>query len=235
LDYLTYTFNSNKKSSTSGGDSSIYKGLFIPEENQTTNPEIFIKYPYPIYYDFNSRGFRGPEWPSNLNDVIWCIGDSFTTGIGIPFEHTWPSILQYYTNIPCINLGIDGAANKLLMNIAKQVIEQYNPKHIVIMWSYPHRRYEDPWKFTHYKESTTFNDDLKDFTHCFNSTNSLHPNIYNTIIPRLSLPVLKDLIKPIHNYPVLDLGRDNWHFDYLTAEIIVSSIVKHFNLESSNV
>ena len=220
MDYLTYPNNINKQSYTSGMDSFEYRNDF----------KTAITYPYPIYYSFNSRGFRGEEWPTDLSNVVWCIGDSFTSGVGVPFEHTWPSILQVNTGIPCINLGIDGAPNRLIANIAKQVIKDYAPKYMAIMWSFPHRRYEAPWNFIHFSNAS-LSEDLVDFRDCVNEVNNLLPNIYNTTIPRLSLPVIENLNVDIHDYPLLDVGRDNYHFDYLTAEVVVESIVKHFNIE----
>lgn len=220
MDYLTYSHNINKQHYTSGIDSFKYSRDF-----KTT-----ITYPYSISYSFNSRGFRGAEWPIDLSNVIWCIGDSFTSGVGVPIEHTWANILQVKTGISCINLGIDGAANRLIANIAKQVISNYAPKYIAIMWTFPQRRYEDPWKFVHFSNAS-LSEDLLDFRDCVNEVNNLLPNIYNTTIPRLDLPIIKNLNVDIHDYPLLDLGRDNYHFDYLTAEVVVESIVKHFNIE----
>ncbi len=80
-------------------------------------PKEFLDYPYPISYSYNSHGFRDDEWPDDLSNVIWCIGDSFTTGVGVPFDHRWPNILQSKINKRCINLGIDGASNELIRNI----------------------------------------------------------------------------------------------------------------------
>lgn len=220
MDYLDYYFNSNKKSYTSGIDSPELKGWY----------SMATTYPYPVHYSFNSRGFRGKEWPKNLSNVLWCIGDSFTAGIGVPFEHTWPSILQHKSGIQCINLGINGAANRLIVNIAKQVITNYNPKYIAIMWSFPHRRYEDPWKLTHFT-NRPLSEDLEHFKDCFNEVNSLFPSTYNTIIPELGLPIIEDLTNKLYKYPILDRGRDNYHFDYLTAEVIAESIIEHYNLE----
>lgn len=220
MDYLNYYHNANKKGSSYGSDPDSSRKHF----------KIAATYPYPVYYDFNSRGFRGKEWPTDLSNVIWCIGDSFTTGVGVPFEHTWPSILQTKSNITCLNLGVDGAANCLIRNIAKQVISNYKPKYVAIMWTFPHRRYEDPGRWIH-TTNASLSEDLLHFKNCFNEVNSLLPNIYNTRIPRLNLPIIKGLNNNIYDYKLLDVGRDNYHFDYLTAEVVVESILNHFNLD----
>ena len=57
----------------------------------------YKNYPHQIEYKYNSRGYRDAEWPNTiteLQDAIWCFGDSFTVGIGSPLNHTWVNILQ---------------------------------------------------------------------------------------------------------------------------------------------
>ena len=223
MDYLTYPFKMNTISSTTGMDN-IY--------NSANRPRVSIKdwvtYPYPISYSINSKGFRDSEWPDNLDDVVWCLGDSFTKGVGVPFEHTWPSILQTISKKRCINLGINGAANRLILNIAKQIISEHNPKYMIIMWSYKHRRYEDPWQFIHYEGDEHNSKSVEEFRYCFNTVNDLLPNIYNTTVPT-DISDLTQLNNILHKYELLDFGRDGFHFDYLTAESIVDSIMQHFN------
>ena len=96
----------------------------------------FQSYPYKISYDFNSRGFRDQEWPSDLKDAIWCIGDSFTVGIGSPIEHTWPYILSEKTGKRCINVSMGGASNKWIARIVKLIQEEIAPDEMIVQWSY---------------------------------------------------------------------------------------------------
>ena len=62
--------------------------------------EHYSNYKKKVEYQYNSRGFRDHEWPEDLSDVIWCVGDSFTEGLGQPFGETWPCLLQEKTGIP---------------------------------------------------------------------------------------------------------------------------------------
>lgn len=150
--------------------------------------EYFLKYPYPISYQYNSRGFRDHEWPANLEEPIWCIGDSFTVGLGSPFSHCWPQILQSASQRRTINVSMDGASNEWISRVACDIIKQVSPKNIVIMWSYAHRR-EDP-DYTlddeqrrNFYTRTTAQEDLENFKSCIerlpNDTNIVH-----TVIPR---------------------------------------------------
>ena len=99
----------------------------------------FRSYPYAIQYQYNSRGYRDQEWPSDLNNAIWCPGDSFTAGIGSPFEHTWPCLLQKISGQPCINISMDGASNDWILRKANELLDQLQPSAIVLHLSYIHR------------------------------------------------------------------------------------------------
>ena len=59
--------------------------------------DYFKNYPHNVSYNHNSRGFRDSEWPDSgkeLQDAVWCVGDSFTVGLGSPANHMWVNILQ---------------------------------------------------------------------------------------------------------------------------------------------
>lgn len=106
----------------------------------------FKSYPHQVVYQYNSRGFRDSEWPDSmpqLQQAIWCIGDSFTVGIGSALEHTWPFLLKRHVNSSLINVSMDGASNQWIARKASAVIESITPKAVVIHWSYTHRREKD--------------------------------------------------------------------------------------------
>jgi len=102
--------------------------------------EHFLSFPHNVEYHFNSRGFRDAEWPDDLSDVIWCIGDSFTVGLGSPLEHTWPCLLQQRTGRRTINVGMDGASNNWIARIAVAILKQFPQADMVVQWSFLHRR-----------------------------------------------------------------------------------------------
>jgi len=102
--------------------------------------EHFLSYPHKVEYHYNSRGFRDAEWPDDLSDVIWCVGDSFTVGLGSPLEHTWPYMLQQRLRRRVINVSMDGASNNWIARIAVAILTQFPQANIVVQWSYMHRR-----------------------------------------------------------------------------------------------
>ena len=117
-----------------------YSGIDSPEK--CLDKLHFARYPHKITYNYNSRGFRDQEWPSDheLQQAIWCIGDSFTVGVGNLLEHTWPYLLEQRTGQSTINVSMDGASNNWIARHAVDVLTVVNPDIIVIHWSYLHRR-----------------------------------------------------------------------------------------------
>ena len=115
-----------------------YTGLDSLEECK--NKQHFKNYPYRVNYNYNSRGFRDSEWPDNLENAVWCIGDSFTAGVGCPPDHIWPCILQQKLNQRTINVSMDGASNEWIARRTCDIIDAIHPSTIIIQWSYTHRR-----------------------------------------------------------------------------------------------
>jgi hypothetical protein len=134
----------------------------------------FKNYPHKILYQYNSRGFRDQEWPNTVEELqqaIWCFGDSFTVGLGSPLEHTWPYLLQQKTQRRVINISMDGASNNWIARRAALVQKEINPANTVIMWSYLHRRenqnhkIDDEQRRLQYTKSTDA-EDVINFARC---------------------------------------------------------------------
>jgi hypothetical protein len=159
------------------------------------NKDHFQSYPHPVNYHYNSRGFRDSEWPESLEELknaIWCVGDSFTVGIGQPYNHTWPHMLAAATGRRCINISMDGASNNWISRRAQQIIKEVAPTHMVVLWSYFHRR-EHPtteWPDEQRRLYTDLqmldtNNDLKNFIMCCSDLQKCSSNtsVFNGAIP----------------------------------------------------
>ena len=107
------------------------------------NKKHFLEFPYLIDYQYNSRGFRDAEWPESLQELqeaVWCIGDSFTVGVGQPLDHIWPQVLSRRLQTRTINISMDGASNDWICRRARQIQTEIAPRCMIVMWSYTHRR-----------------------------------------------------------------------------------------------
>ena len=134
-------------------------GLDHPDSCRS--PRHFDTYPWPVSYCYNSRGFRDNEWPENFSGVIWCLGNSFTVGLGAPFEHIWPQRLGFVTGQRTINVSMNGASNCWMAEQAIQILDLELAETMIIQWTYTHRRQSDVQPFVE-EQWQQFYHDIKD-------------------------------------------------------------------------
>tara|TARA_A100000164_G_C21803349_1_gene721782 strand:- start:41 stop:862 length:822 start_codon:yes stop_codon:yes gene_type:complete len=122
---------------------SKYRNMDHP--NRCEDAEWFKNYPVQDYdYSYNSWGFRGPEYDQYIGKKVnICLGDSFTSNTGGPIEHSWPSLLQEHFDIPCLNLGMDGAGNDSLNLLYHRACKVFDVQNTFVVYSYLHRRLEE--------------------------------------------------------------------------------------------
>lgn len=157
----------------------IWKHSGIDSPDLCLDKTHFKNYPCEVSYQYNSRGFRDDEWPDQLDQVIWCIGDSFTVGIGSLRQHTWPYLLQKKLNVRCINVSLDGASNSWIARHAQSIISEFPRACIVVQWSFLHRRESKDGRQLHHSPKLSIYEDLDLWQHCVESL----PTVIHSIIP----------------------------------------------------
>lgn len=218
------------------------------------NKKHFHDYKKSVHYLYNSKGFRDEEWPNDIYNKIWCVGDSFTLGLGQPYEEIWPKLLEKKLGERCINISEDGCSNDL-MAARIEDIKKYNPKYIVVMWSYFWRRWTGNRNVNYDVTKRELpKDDLINFLKNLKLANLNSPcGILNFVIPDCMIETAsswktilvgknkKNINKlitqydPLNHYPIvneveqLDYARDGRHYDILTCEKIVEEILMKFN------
>ena len=204
-----------------------------------SDKDAFLTYPYKFTYKYNSRGFRDYDWPTeSLEDVIWCIGDSFTQGLGCPLEHTWPKLLEKETGKKTIIVAMDGASNDWICRRALKIINEIHPKNMVVMWSFFNRRestnkgLSDLERRIWVSPNTTDTDDFICSLLLFQSlqkkkkdTNLIHFTIPNAYSRQHKMPLIQNITNYVGEVVVLDRARDNFHFDILTSQQVVKQII----------
>lgn len=130
LDYFKRTKNYTGK----------YSGMDHPDH--CIDKEWFENYPVQDFdYQFNSWGFRGPEYDQYIGKTVnICLGDSFTINLGGPIEHSWPSLLQEKFDIPCLNLGMNGAGNDAIRLVCERASKMFDVQNTFVLYSYLNRR-----------------------------------------------------------------------------------------------
>ena len=150
-DFVYHKENAGKHVTFHGMDKPLhhYHQIRAP---QLGAPEDWWKN-YPVQdfdYQFNSWGFRGPEYKEYIGKpVILCMGDSNTVNVGGPIESSWASQLGKMLKLPCINLGMDGAGNDAIRICYDRAVELFDVQETFVMYSYFHRRFIDK-QFAHF-------------------------------------------------------------------------------------
>jgi len=152
-------------------------GLDRPEKSLRGTKEWFA---YPVQnfnYQFNSWGFRGPEYEQYIGKPVnICLGDSFTVNVGGPIEHSWCSQLAKHFDIPTLNLGMDGAGNDAIRLVYDRACKLFDVQDCFVMYSYLARRNING-TFTNYVDG---NDDASNFEYF--EQQKLY-NIYESVNP----------------------------------------------------
>jgi len=121
--------------------SNTTSGIDHPAESKRSSKDWHA---YPIQdfnYQFNSWGFRGPEYTQYIGKPVnICLGDSFTVNLGGPIEHSWCSQLALHFDVPTLNLGMDGAGNDAIRLVYNRACEIFDVQNTFVMYSYLHRR-----------------------------------------------------------------------------------------------
>jgi len=213
----------------------LYSGLDSPEHCR--NKDWFQDYPYTVEYKYNSRGFRDSEWPDDLTNAIWCIGDSFTVGIGSPIEHTWPSLLSKETGMHTINISMDGASNDWIAHMSTIISQSISPKKIIHQWSYTHRRgvtgliahtpateEEDVLNFVSSVERTQNNSVIHSMIPKFEPVDTKDKSLREYDVAKNALRKV-GLTNVVYDNEQLDYARDYHHYDILTAKRYVADYI----------
>lgn len=97
-----------------------------------------------ISYVYNRLGFRAEEFDDRPAGIA--LGCSFTEGVGIPLEATWPAQLSNMLEQHVWNLGVGGSSADTAYNLIEHYIDRLNTK-FVVMCVPPRDRFEFFRKF----------------------------------------------------------------------------------------
>lgn len=209
--------------------------LGIDTYDNCLDKHFFETYPYSVFYFFNARGFRDNEWSENINNSIWCVGDSFTVGLGLMFEHTWHQQLKLFTDDTLINVSLNGASNDWIARKTCYILQSARPKSILLQWSYLHRREhkdarrQDEQRLMHNDPTDT--DDIANVLKNIRLVEMIKGNIpvIHSFIPNFSnnqrvtdtttlFEQMKiDNVSFFPNLDPIDLARDSHHYGQKTA------------------
>lgn len=123
----------------------IYRSMRPPRLGMDTllhcrSKTHYLRWRDTITYEFNSRGFRDREWPQDVSNVTWCVGDSETMGLGLAIDQTWPRQLEQISGQPSIMIAMLGAGNEWIRDAASTILHSQPSAQIILHWSFLWRR-----------------------------------------------------------------------------------------------
>ena len=196
-----------------------------------------------VIYSYNSFGYRDEEWPADLINSIWCVGDSFTVGLGQPYDETWVKLIEKKTGKRTINVSMNGASNDWIAKRVQSIIDNFNPRIILIQWSYVHRRENkddavttDEARRIHFIKAEGGREKFADIQaldkkNCIENILKIKrqptTQILHSFIPKFARTddaefIYNELTKHDVNFfpeqPQVDFARDSHHYDVETAQ-----------------
>jgi hypothetical protein len=109
----------------------VYKrNICVPEKLELIkqfgwdNPDI-------ITYNMNSAGFRTNEFDQESSYIA--LGCSFTTGIGLPNDQIWPTLVSKQTGKQVWNLGIGGSSMDTCFRLLYNYINNLNVQAVLFL------------------------------------------------------------------------------------------------------
>jgi hypothetical protein len=181
--------------------------ILIDRVNKTTN-KLDSDNSNLVKYQFNDYGYRSQyDYKSLLDtDKIICIGCSFTEGIGLDIEETWPYLLSQKIGLPYFNLGkaggSDGYVTWQLMNVLKNV----QTKNIFVL-SPPSGRF---FELSDTKFQSIQAWDIETPTETYSNFYELNTFVLSTLCDRYKIPHINSLQLGRGHY--WTKAKDNQHF-----------------------
>jgi hypothetical protein len=176
-------------------------------------------------YRYNSDGFR-TEYNLPRANII-AVGDSFTEHWGGPVNE------QYSKHIKedVINLGVDGAGNDTIADIVKWSVNKFQPKTIIVMYSYFHR-YNGDKEFMadctdDYKNCLRFLKAVSDVRTACSNIKLIESCIPDDLYLEEEVDIIDHIIPNRIKYEQVDTGRDGAHFGPKTVRTLGSEINKY--------
>lgn len=87
--------------------------------------------PDSITYKINSKGFRCEEFDNA--PCLLALGCSYTFGVGLPVQDTWPSLIGKALGLKVVNLAWPGQGSDYCFRVAEHWLPKLNVKHCVLL------------------------------------------------------------------------------------------------------
>jgi hypothetical protein len=220
---INIPFYSNMRSNTLGMDS----------KQHCVRAELFDAWP-PVTYQFNEVGFRTHSIDHFDPNAILVLGDSFTLGLGVNCADRFSDLIEQRLSHQVLNFSLNGASNDWIARKLQQLLTVFQPRAIVIHYTFSHRRERPNWDWSddertecepYYSSKENFDNWLTNFDRICNMTK--HVKLVHSFIPFWHdaavdyTPFGTNLLLPQSQ---LDHARDGFHYGPHTHRLLADLI-----------
>lgn len=210
----------------------------LDSEKHCFNLDHFRAYPDAITYEFNELGFRDCSYLKYASTDIIAIGDSFTLGLGVNAQQTWPARLAHLLDHPVRNFSLNGASNDWMARKIQKILEFFSPPLIIVHYTFSHRR-ERPFLDWHDDERTeseplyTQQENMQNWTKAYELFANLSVPVIHSFIPNWDPvgvdhgPLGPNCLAPVQPQ---DLARDGFHYGPKTHAQLAQDLADITNL-----
>lgn len=191
---------------------------------------LFRSFPHQVSYAFNELGYRERPITEYDQKSIICIGDSFTVGLGLPVELTYPHQLQKILNYPVLNFSMNGASNDWISRKIKLIIKYFSPPVIIVHYTFSHRRESENNDWFDNERTlcdanvsvTAEQEDYENWVACYTAMESLGIPVVHSFIPSWHVPptVPNNCVPPCQ----VDYARDGFHYGEHTCQLLAENL-----------
>jgi hypothetical protein len=183
----------------------------------------FKNFPHTVTYQFNSLGYREVDPSLYTKNPIITIGDSFTVGLGLPVELTYPKQLESLVQHQVLNFSLNGASNEWISRKLAILLKYFSPVAIIIHYTFSHRREKN--EPTWFDDERTLCDPLPDSKDNFDNWLVNHNKIksivntiptYYSFIPNWHTETIQ-FDDPVILPHQVDYARDRFHYGETTS------------------
>ena len=193
-----------------------------------------------IKYQIDQDGLRNPLH-TEADGAILALGCSFTFGIGLDINDTWPSVLGKMLNKPVYNGGIPGSSNDTAFRLADHFVPKHKLAAVVLLSPHEHR-YEFyhngfPYDYSGTAYPIWIKNNIELSTEMHNELN-LKKNLLaiQCLCDKFDIPfVYKGVGNGRAGADKNDWSRDLQHFGKESHKLIASRFSKHLTFNKKTV
>ena len=200
--------------------------LGLDSLDQCYSKSLFKNFPHSVSYQFNSLGYRDRDISEYIKNPVIVIGDSFTVGLGLPNEMTYPCLLEKLIHHQVLNFSLNGASNTWISRKLELILKYFSPMAVIVHYTFSARRELDEPTWT--DDERTLSEPIYTDQENYNDWLTNHKKIQALVV---DIPTLYSFIPHWHTdvdqvrnlencirFTQIDLARDGFHYGVQTSK-----------------